>query len=237
MGSGASVAGTGDSSDISVKDALNDMKLYGLAEVMLQDFEKEPVGIHWLQCFVEVTDDSLMVKDEDNLNILMEIPLESKLQACIMQEGRQFIVEVRARTKLFRCKAPTEDIAKLWSDFLRREILASLLRSFENRNIDEESHKSIEQGSSVATLTNILPPKINIVILVVGTRGDVQPFVYLGQALQKDGHRVRLATHAEYRDDVTVKGGLEYYPLGGDPRKLSEFMVKTEGRLMPDLTN
>eukprot|EP01034_Spumella_vulgaris_P040346 gene40346-49897_t len=54
---------------------------------------------------------------------------------------------------------------------------------------------------------------MSIVILVVGTRGDVQPFVYLGQALKKYGHRVRLATHAEYREDVTIKGGLEYYPL------------------------
>ena len=83
----------------------------------------------------------------------------------------------------------------------------------------------------------IVPPTMNIVILVVGTRGDVQPFIYLGQALQKDGHRVRLATHKEYRDDVVKMGGLEYYPLEGDPRKLSEYMVKTGGRLMPDLLN
>ena len=75
---------------------------------------------------------------------------------------------------------------------------------------------------------------MNIVILVVGTRGDVQPFIYFAQYLQKDGHRVRVATHAEYRDDVVKKGGLEYYPLAGDPRRLSEFMVKTKGRLIPD---
>jgi hypothetical protein len=37
----------------------------------------------------------------------------------------------------------------------------------------------------------IQPPNINIVILVVGTRGDVQPFIYLGQRLLQDGHRVR----------------------------------------------
>ena len=80
-------------------------------------------------------------------------------------------------------------------------------------------------------------PPMNIVILVVGTRGDVQPFVYFGQALQRKGHRVRLATHAEYRADVVNKGGLEFYPLAGDPRKLSEYMVKTGGRLMPDLLN
>ena len=77
----------------------------------------------------------------------------------------------------------------------------------------------------INTLPNriIPPPAMSIVILVVGTRGDVQPFVYLGQRLQKDGHRVRLATHVDYRDDVT-KGGLEFYPLAGDPRKLSEYM-------------
>jgi sterol 3beta-glucosyltransferase len=61
-------------------------------------------------------------------------------------------------------------------------------------------------------------------------------FVYLGKALRSFGHRVRLATHAEYRGDVT-SAGLEFYPLAGDPKKLSSYMVKTEGRLLPDLLN
>ena len=39
------------------------------------------------------------------------------------------------------------------------------------------------------------------------------------------GHRVRLATHAEYRP-LIMEYRIEYYPLGGDPRKLSEYMVK-----------
>jgi hypothetical protein len=64
----------------------------------------------------------------------------------------------------------------------------------------------------------------------------VQPFIYLGQGLKKQGHRVRLATHVDYRNDVT-SSGLEYYPLAGDPRKLSEYMVKSGGRLMPDIMN
>ncbi|CAK0901422.1 unnamed protein product, partial [Prorocentrum cordatum] len=71
-------------------------------------------------------------------------------------------------------------------------------------------------------------------ILVVGTRGDVQPFVELGRRLQEDGHRARLATHDVYRDLVR-SGGLEFYPLGGDPRKLSQFMCQTGGRLMPNM--
>ena len=80
------------------------------------------------------------------------------------------------------------------------------------------------------------PPPMRIVLLVVGTRGDVAPFVNIGLALKEIGHDVRIGTHAEYREVVT-KEGLKYYPLGGDPRKLSEYMVKTGGRLIPDLTS
>ena len=60
----------------------------------------------------------------------------------------------------------------------------------------------------------------------------MQPFVQLGLRLQRDGHRVRLATHACFRDYVQGKG-LEFYPLAGDPLKLSEFMVKTQGFVIP----
>lgn len=36
--------------------------------------------------------------------------------------------------------------------------------------------------------------RLTIVIQVVDSRGDVQPFLALGNALKKHGHRVRLAT-------------------------------------------
>lgn len=51
----------------------------------------------------------------------------------------------------------------------------------------------------------------------MGTRGDVQPFIGIGLKLKEYGHRVRLATHAVYREFVTGFG-LEFYPLGGDPK-------------------
>lgn len=54
----------------------------------------------------------------------------------------------------------------------------------------------------------------------------------LGLRLQADGHRVRIATHEPFRDYVIGKG-LEFYPLAGDPVKLSEFMVKTHGFIVP----
>ncbi|GAB7364733.1 hypothetical protein MBLNU230_g5532t1 [Neophaeotheca triangularis] len=76
------------------------------------------------------------------------------------------------------------------------------------------------------------PPPMNLVIHVVGSRGDVQPFVALGKVLKDTyGHRVRLATHPNFKDFVT-ENGLEFFSIGGDPAKLMAFMVKNPG-LMP----
>lgn len=74
---------------------------------------------------------------------------------------------------------------------------------------------------------------LNIVIQVVGSRGDVQPFVALGCELQKHGHRVRVATHGIFRAFV-LKAGLEFFNIGGDPTELMAYMVKNPG-LIPSL--
>lgn len=74
-------------------------------------------------------------------------------------------------------------------------------------------------------------PSMSIVILVVGSRGDVQPFLPIGRRLAKQ-HRVRLATHREFRSMVE-QAGLEFYPLAGDPHALMEYIVKTGGRILP----
>lgn len=76
------------------------------------------------------------------------------------------------------------------------------------------------------------PPPLNIVIQVVGSRGDVQPFVALGKVLKDTyGHRVRLATHPNFEKFV-LENGLEFFSIGGDPSRLMAFMVKNPG-LMP----
>ncbi|CAN1767274.1 Sterol 3-beta-glucosyltransferase UGT80A2 [Linum perenne] len=67
-------------------------------------------------------------------------------------------------------------------------------------------------------------------MLIVGTRGDVQPFIAIGKRLQDYGHRVRLATHSNFKEFV-LTAGLEFYPLGGDPKVLAGYMVKNKGFL------
>jgi UDP:flavonoid glycosyltransferase YjiC (YdhE family) len=74
-------------------------------------------------------------------------------------------------------------------------------------------------------------PRLSIVVMAVGSRGDVQPFIPIGRRLA-ERHRVRIATHREFRPMVE-QAGLEFYPLAGDPHELMEYMVKTGGRIIP----
>ncbi|KAK0721774.1 hypothetical protein B0T26DRAFT_700265 [Lasiosphaeria miniovina] len=71
-------------------------------------------------------------------------------------------------------------------------------------------------------------PRLNVLIQVVGSRGDVQPFIALGNELQRLGFRVRLATHDVFEKSVR-DAGLEFYPVGGDPTALMAYMVKNPG--------
>lgn len=100
-------------------------------------------------------------------------------------------------------------------------------------NIFKAAADSSDYSSSkIPSLPKLAVPKLNILIMAVGTRGDIQPFRQFGVRLKEDGHRVRLATHELFRSYVLEKG-LEFYPLAGDPILLSEFMVKTGGSILP----
>ncbi|KAL8466893.1 hypothetical protein ACS0TY_035821 [Phlomoides rotata] len=77
-------------------------------------------------------------------------------------------------------------------------------------------------------------PKLKIALLVAGTRGDVQPFLALAMRLQEYGHSVRFATHAQFHEFVSSVG-IDFYPLGGDPRIIVECFMRAKSIISPAL--
>lgn len=73
------------------------------------------------------------------------------------------------------------------------------------------------------------PPPLNIVILLVGSRGDVQPYIALSSVLQPH-HNVRIGTHLAFKE-LVENAGLGFYDIGGDPAELMAYMVKSGYRL------
>ncbi|KAG0127500.1 hypothetical protein HOY82DRAFT_672068 [Tuber indicum] len=111
----------------------------------------------------------------------------------------------------------------------------STLLSKLSSNKEEDGHgqDTGEEGNKVAS-EEITLPKLNIVIMVIGSRGDVQPFVAVAKVLkEKYGHRVRLATHPAFREFVGGEG-VDFFSVGGDPAELMAFMVKNPG-LVPSI--
>lgn len=66
----------------------------------------------------------------------------------------------------------------------------------------------------------------HIVIVTLGSQGDVQPFVALGCGLKAAGHMVKLATGKNYEMFVRELG-LDFVPIGGD---IKAMLSSDEGR-------
>ncbi|KAK4123148.1 glycosyltransferase family 1 protein [Parathielavia appendiculata] len=82
------------------------------------------------------------------------------------------------------------------------------------------------------------PPRLNIVIMIIGSRGDLQPFLKIAAQLHTTyHHRVRIATHPAFESIVSQTcPGVEFFSVGGDPSELMSFMVKNPG-MIPTLSS
>jgi hypothetical protein len=153
--------------------------------------------------------------------VVVDHPAQSALNA-LQQQHRSVTAGVAAGERINRTKD---------NDIYKSQVI----------EIPEDTRARIRQGyasrialrSSLNHYWRLSVPKMRVLLMAVGTRGDVQPFILLAKRLKKDGHRVRIASHEVFRKTVSVENGLEFYPLGGDPQVLSQFMVKTQGFIIP----
>ncbi|KAM0852933.1 hypothetical protein ACQ4PT_051425 [Festuca glaucescens] len=124
-----------------------------------------------------------------------------------------------------------EKLVKIQKDgTLEVDLTRSALVASELSEIDAFASVQCDVEEVTSGLSKTVP-KLKIVMLVVGTRGDVQPFIALAKRLQEFGHHVRLASHVNFRTFVK-SAGVDFYPLGGDPRIMAQYMTKNKGFLM-----
>ncbi|KAL2115141.1 hypothetical protein VTJ04DRAFT_10804 [Mycothermus thermophilus] len=77
-----------------------------------------------------------------------------------------------------------------------------------------------------ASFLNFKPAKsLKVTCLTIGSRGDVQPYIALCKKLLEEGHRPRIATHAEFKPWIESHG-IEYAYVGGDPAELMHLCIQ-----------
>ncbi|KAH0976882.1 hypothetical protein GBA52_026601 [Prunus armeniaca] len=130
------------------------------------------------------------------------------------------------------------------SDREKKKLIVEMVKIQNDGTVEVDLEKSAPVASELLELQSIedVPvnldnmtssttksiPRLKIAILVVGTRGDVQPFLAMAKRFQEFGHHVRLATHANFSAFVK-SAGVDFYPLGGDPRVLAGYMARNKG--------
>ncbi|KAG8861039.1 Sterol 3-beta-glucosyltransferase [Serendipita sp. 411] len=115
---------------------------------------------------------------------------------------------------------------------------ALLLETMEAKDsFEEEDPQLPQEGRSEAlpalmftsvgsTFLTFKPQEsLRFTCLTIGSRGDVQPYIALAKGLKADGHRVKIATHLEFKDWVEGHG-IEYAYVGGDPAELMRICVE-----------
>lgn len=112
-------------------------------------------------------------------------------------------------------RSTTSILAPIRKTKAHRGNIPHVLRSFLPKTINVPSH----------TLHQM--PSLHFVCLTIGSRGDVQPYIALALGLQKEGHRVTIVTHEEYKEWVE-KFGVAHRTAGGDPGALMKLSVENK---------
>lgn len=90
----------------------------------------------------------------------------------------------------------------------------------------EPEGASLKFDDLKASILNFKPPEpMRITCLTIGSRGDVQPYIALCKRLLEDGHKPKIATHAEFEPWIRSYG-IDFAPVAGDPAELMRICVE-----------
>ena len=107
----------------------------------------------------------------------------------------------------------------------------------ESRNEQDEEHALEEMHQEDdsqpvffddprASILNFKPTEsLRVTCLTIGSRGDVQPYIALCKGLLAEGHKPKIATHAEFEPWIRSHG-IEFARVEGDPADLMRICVE-----------
>ncbi len=68
---------------------------------------------------------------------------------------------------------------------------------------------------------------MRVVIIAMGSRGDVEPYIALGKGLKKAGHYVRVISHQNF-DSLVRSHGLEFWAIEGNVQEIAQSAEMSE---------
>lgn len=93
-------------------------------------------------------------------------------------------------------------------------------------NTNSSPAESMMFDDPTASMHSAKPAQpLRVTCLTIGSRGDVQPYIALCKGLMKEGHKARIATHAEFGPWI-LKHGIDFEPIEGDPAVLMQLCVE-----------
>ncbi|KAL2849459.1 hypothetical protein BJY01DRAFT_143459 [Aspergillus pseudoustus] len=99
---------------------------------------------------------------------------------------------------------------------------------------EQDLRSTLEESSEIqtifddprASIVNFKPTEsLRITCLTIGSRGDVQPYIALCKGFLAEGHKPKIATHAEFGPWIR-KHGIDFTPIDGDPAELMRLCVE-----------
>jgi sterol 3beta-glucosyltransferase len=92
-------------------------------------------------------------------------------------------------------------------------------------SIADHDSPAISFDDPAASVLDFKPEEsLRITCLTIGSRGDVQPYIALCKGLLAEGHRPKIASHAEFGDWVRSHG-IDFAPVEGNPAELMALCV------------
>lgn len=91
--------------------------------------------------------------------------------------------------------------------------------------VTDNDSPAISFDDPAASVLNFKPEEsLRITCLTIGSRGDVQPYIALCKGLLAEGHKPKIASHAEFGDWVRSHG-IDFAPVEGNPAELMALCV------------